>query len=171
MKRYIKNGDIKYLNQILISSQVSDDWVEYSPATSEEEILNNGWLPYENLEELKKEKIEELVEYDKSSEINTFTINGITTWLDRDTRSALVNAINSKIKLKENTFTLWLNNIRLNLNCESLLNMLANLEIYAQNCFDTTEQHKVMINTLDSIEKIKEYNYTLNYPEKLVFNL
>ena len=154
MKRYIKNEDIKYLNQILISVPVSDEWVEYRPATSEEDVLNEGWLLYENIDEEKQEKIQQVVEYDKSIDVNSFFIGSTQAWIDRDTRVSLMNSTTILKNAGQETTTLWLNNIPFVISCELLIQMLGMLEIYALQCYNITEQHKANINNLTNIEEI-----------------
>ena len=171
MKRYIKNEDIKYLNQILISVPVSDEWVEYRPATSEEDVLNEGWLLYENIDEEKQEKIQQVVEYDKSIDVNSFFIGSTQAWIDRDTRVSLMNSTTILKNAGQETTTLWLNNIPFVISCELLIQMLGMLEIYALQCYNITEQHKANINNLTNIEEIQNYDYKLNYPEKLTFTI
>ena len=41
----------------------------------------------------KKEVIRKIDAYDKSSDVNSFLLNGIQVWLDKDTRVGLMNSI------------------------------------------------------------------------------
>ena len=117
MKRYIKNEDIKYLNQILISVPVSDEWVEYKPAATEEEVLNDGWSPYENIDDEKQEKIQQVIEYDKSIDVNSFFINGVQSWIDRDTRASVAYSTNIRLRNGFENTTLWLNGVPFEIQC------------------------------------------------------
>ena len=174
MKKYIKDGIIKSQYEIVIVEDIEIDGEKLKKsyiARSEEEILNAGWLPYEDIEEVRKEVLNKIIEYDKSEAVNSFIINGITAWIDRDTRASLVNSTNSRLKLNETTTALWLDGIRIEIPCEILLQLLAQLEVYALNCYDVTEQHKVNVSKLGMINEIKEYNFTINYPEKLQIEL
>jgi hypothetical protein len=139
MKRYIKNEDIKYLNQILISVPVSEEWVEYKTAITEEDVLNDGWLPYENINDEKQEKIQQVIEYDKSIDVNSFFIGSIQAWIDRDTRVSLMNSTTILKNAGQETTTLWLNNMPFVISCELLIQMLGMLEIYALQCYNVTE--------------------------------
>jgi hypothetical protein len=47
---------------------------------------------------------------------------------------------------------------------------LAKIQRYADACAIVTAQHKMAINQLTSEEEIMGYDFTLGYPEKLVFN-
>lgn len=174
MKKYIKDGIIKFQYEIVIVEDIEIDGEKLKRshiARSEEEVLSAGWLPYEDIEEVRKEVLDKIVEYDKSESVNSFIINGITAWIDRDTRASLVNSTNSRLKLNETTTALWLNGLRIEIPCETLLQLLAQLEVYALNCYDVTEQHKVNVSKLGTINEIKEYDFTTNYPEKLNITL
>jgi hypothetical protein len=69
------------------------------------------------------------------------------------------------------TTTLWLNGKPYVISCDLLIQMLGALEIYALQCYNITEQHKSNINRLETVEEINNYDYTKNYPEKLIFTL
>ena len=61
---------------------LEDGWVEHVPAQyepTEEEILNRE----------KEYKIDEILRYDSSNEVNGFYINGQELWLDKATRVGL----------------------------------------------------------------------------------
>lgn len=119
----------------------------------------------------KRYKIFEVSKYDKSNEVNSFVINGISTWIDRDTRASLVNSTNSRLKLGQTNTAIWLNGNRIELDCETLLNLLTQLEVYALNCYDVTEQHKANIQNLSTKEDVLNYNFKTGYPEKLNITL
>ena len=175
-KKYIKYGIIKNAYEIIIKElgSISEDGTQlyrYHNAKNEEEILNNGWLPYENIDDEKQEKIQQVIEYDKSIDVNSFFIGEIQTWIDRDTRVSLMNSTTILKNFGQETTTLWLNGQSFTIPCDGLIQMLGALEIYALQCYNVTEQHKANINALESIEEVKNYNFRTGYPEKLVFNV
>lgn len=47
--------------------------------------------------------------------------------------------------------------------------MLNSLEIYAAEALNTTERHKNAVRALSTIEAVTDYDYTTDYPLKLVF--
>ena len=49
--------------------------------------------------------------------------------------------------------------------CEQGLLMLAELEIYAADAYNATEQHKAAVNALEDVESVKAYDYKTGYPE------
>ena len=143
-KKYIKNGIIKNAYEIIIKElgNILEDGTQlykYHNAKNEEEILNNGWLSYENIDDEKQEKIQQVIEYDKSIDVNSFFIGSIQAWIDRDTRVSLINSTTILKNAGQETTTLWLNNIPFVINCELLIQMLGMLEIYALQCYNVTE--------------------------------
>ena len=54
--------------------------------------------------------ISKINEYDKSSQVNSVTINGMHTWFDKATRVGLRNSTNVLKKLGKETASLWINN-------------------------------------------------------------
>ena len=49
--------------------------------------------------------------------------------------------------------------------------MLAQIQLYADQCFIVTKQHKAAVEALDSIEAVDNYDVTAGYPTKLTFNV
>lgn len=123
------------------------------------------------LDKAKRDKIRELTLYDKSDNVNSFSINGNDVWLDKDTRVGLVNSINTEVSLGKDTTTIWFNTTSITLSCDSALNILKQIEIYAAECFNTTATHKMNISNLNEISEVESYDYTLNYPIKLSFSV
>ena len=124
-----------------------------------------------DLDKAKRTKIRELTVYDKSDNVNSFSINGNDVWLDKDTRVGLVNSINTEVALGKDTTTIWFNTTSITLSCDSALNILKQIEIYAAECFNATATHKMNISNLNEISEIESYDYTLNYPIKLSFSV
>ena len=125
----------------------------------------------DTLQSIKENILKDIERYDKSVNVNLFYVNGEGAWLDRDTRVSLMNSTTILKNSNIETTTLWLNNTPYVINCDLLIQMLGNLEIYALQCYNITEQHKAFINNTLIEEEIIGYNYKLGYPEKLIFNV
>lgn len=172
MKKYIKNNQIKPQQRIIV---VVDGKQVINP--TEEQILSDGWVEYipqvaeYTLESLKENILKEIERYDKSENVNSFIINGVSAWIDRDTRVSLMNSTTILKNSNIDTTTLWLNNTPYVINCELLIQMLSNLEIYALQCYNITEQHKANIKNLVLEEDLLNYSFKENYPDKLYFTL
>lgn len=113
--------------------------------------------------------IAKINDYDKSSQVNGVTINGMYTWFDKANRVGLRNSTDVLKKQGDESTTLWVNNKEITIKCDDLIDMLDKLEIYALKCFDTTSRHKRDVYQLNTIEDIENYDYTSGYPEKLTF--
>ena len=140
-----------------------------------EEQIKNDLNTFINQSNIKKNNrkilnvISKINQYDKSSQVNCVTINGIHTWFDKATRVGLRNSTNVLKKLGNETTSLWVNNKEITIKCDQLTDMLDKLEVYALNCFDITSKHKRNVYQLSTIEEIENYDYTSGYPEKLTF--
>lgn len=172
MKKYFKeiNGTIVYKFKQQISVK-HDDCVTYNP--SEEMILQDGWQiyvePEKTVEDYRNEKINMLLNYDKSSAVNEFFIQGIAIWLDKSTRVGLKLRFESELNLGKEETTLWYMGAKFSLPLENAIKMLFAIELYASECYDNTQYHISQISQLTTIEEIQNYDYMTGYPDKLKF--
>ena len=127
--------------------------------------------PISKLDQAKKEVIRKIDEYDTSVNINSFKLNGVDVWLSKDTRVGLMNSISIEKASGKEQSILWFNNIYVTVNCDSAIQMLSALELYALDCYNKTAEHKVNVQNLSSIEEVYNYDYTQGYPSKLEFTI
>lgn len=138
----------------------ADGWEIYvTPESTPEQILFNT----------KQDKKNDIERYDSSVEVNEFYIQEMPVWLDKSTRAGLMLRFNSELALKKETTTLWYEGHSFTLPLNTAMQMLYALEVYASECYDNTQLHLANIEKLETLEEIKEYNYTVGYPEKLHF--
>lgn len=121
------------------------------------------------IEEFKTIKIAEITIYDKSQKVNSFTIQGVKIWLDKETRTGLKLRFDAEKANGEQDTTLWYENIKIILNVDATIALLQQVELYASRCYDTTQQHIANVGALTTIEEVNEYDFKVNYPEKLTF--
>lgn len=174
MKRYIKDGQIKTRNQIVIHK---DGMNTYNP--TEEMILAHGWIEYippiydpteeELLSEEKARKIAKIDDHDRSAAVNEFFYGDMSFWLPRETRVSVRSTAQILKDSGHQTMTLWLGDFNVTLAPEEVLQMLAVLEVYAFGCYNTTAKHKANVNALTDITDVIAYDFTMNYPEKIHF--
>lgn len=127
-----------------------------------------GLVPKKSeLDKYKDKLIEEITDYDKSDNVNTFYYKGEQAWLDKTTRIGLINSTTLLKNSGEETAPLWLNNKLFTLPCDEILSLLNKLELYTIKCTNVTNQHKANVLALTSIQ---DYDYTVDYPLKLQFN-
>lgn len=140
-----------------------EEWVEPTPT------------PEQLLERAKQDKIAELEAYDDSNAVNGFIIRtqdgDFTEWLDPYKRNNASRAIESAKKLGIPTLTTAIGDIPVTLATEDADLYLAQLEMYAVTCTGVTAAHKAAINALASVEDIEAYDFTVDYPSKLIFNI
>ena len=121
------------------------------------------------LDVIKEEAIEQITEYDTSSDVNSFTLQGKQMWLPKETRVGLVNSITIEKNTGKETTVLWFGGEKYELSVDTALQMLSALELYALECYNVTAAHKAAVSALESVEDVVAYDYTQGYPEKLNF--
>lgn len=129
--------------------------------------------PEPTLEQIKAEKIAQLKIYDSSHEVNSFMINGVRMWLDRNMRVSLMQTATILEASGETTITLWSEGpqrVSFEVQIPALKQFLAALEIYAKKCYDTTANHELTINSLSNNNEVIRYNFKELYPIKLNIN-
>lgn len=173
MKRYIKNGVIKYPNQIEV---IQNGFRTTNP--TEEMILADGWVEYvaptpqepteaEKLKMAKDKKIAEITEYDLSDEVNSYNLNGVSDWLNKTERNSVERQIEARKASGQDNAPIWHGGMMLQVPCDLGLQLLQQLEIYASDCYNTTAMHKTKVQELTTIQEVEAYNYKTGYPAKL----
>lgn len=128
-------------------------------------------LEVEPLEYMRKALLEYITAYDASDKVNSFMLNDAPVWLDKATRVGLMNSTTiEKNSGNENT-TLWLGSIKLEVNCDTAIQLLSSLELYALSCFNITAAHKKAVQELATVDELLAYDYTTGYPEKLTMTV
>lgn len=130
-------------------------------------IVNNK----PTLDDIKKYLLYLQAEYDVSSEVNSFYVDGNRVWFDKLTRIGISKAINDQRTLGNNTYSVWFNNTALELVLDKAELLLAKIEDYAGKCYNVTQQHIYEIKNLSSIEECLSYDITAGYPDMLNISL
>lgn len=105
--------------------------------------------------------------YDNSEKVNLFYFDGLALWLDKATRVGLVNSITIEKKAKRSTTCLWFGSHRININVDTALGILSQIELYAHECYNVTALHLVQINECDTVEALRAFDICADYPEVL----
>lgn len=119
------------------------------------------------LEEAKEMLLAEIDAYDTSSAVNGFLLNGATVWLDKSTRVGLMNSTNITKAMGQPTTTLWLGESKMEVPCDTAIQLLSALEMYALECFNVTAAHKKAVSEIATIEEVEKYDITAGYPAQL----
>lgn len=167
---YIKGNIKKPRNQIII---IKDDVQIICP--EHEQLIEDGWelyvTPEPTIDQIKYNKIQEISYYDSSNNVNSFYLNGNNVWLNKADRVGLVNSIQIEKAAGREKSTLWFNGIKFEIECDTALQLLAALELYALECYNVTASHMANVQLLETLEEISNYDYTKDYPEKLIINI
>lgn len=126
--------------------------------------------PKSMLDLYKEDKLKQLVEYDNSIDVNGFYVGEQLTWIDRDTRNTYKASIEAAELLGESSIIVPILGMILNIPIDKGKIALAKIQRYADACAIVTATHKMAISQLTSEEEIMGYDFTLGYPEKLVFD-
>lgn len=168
----IQNGSTVILpaNKIVVRK---DGMQTFNP--TEEMILADGWEiyvePEPSLPEIKANKKAEILAYDSSESINTFSIGSDQLWLDKATRTGLMLRFQAEQEEGYENTTLWNSGKSYTLPLATAMVLLKKLELYASNCYDITQWHLSCIDLLETKEEVETYDYRTNYPEPLRFEL
>lgn len=152
---------------------------------TEDMILEDGWVEYVQqevsneltLEDAIRLKLQDLVQYDESSNVNdciiTYKGQELHYWANKMERDSLKGAVSDFLSLDRYSYRLDLRElgVAIQIPSKALLNMLIQLECYAADCYNKTTDHQFAIKQLTSIEEVTNYDFTVGYPEKLNFTL
>lgn len=119
------------------------------------------------LKAAKESKIEEIATYDTSDAVNSFSIQGIQMWLNRDDRNALMRRFEAEQASGITDTTLWYGTNSFSLTVANAITMLNSIEVYACQCYDVTAQHKASVEKLTTLEEVESYDYKAGYPDKI----
>ena len=134
-----------------------EEWVEPTPT------------PEELLARAKANKIAELEAYDASDAVNSFSADGKQMWIPADKRAVLRTSIEAYKALGAETITKVWEGQEYTFSTSDWDTMLNKVEVYASECFNQTQRHLAAINALNTLDEITDYDYTVDYPEKLEF--
>lgn len=172
-----ENGKRIWLHNILIL----DNKQIINP--TEDQILAAGYIKYEkqetqeSLSQVLQNKIQEILEWDSSTNVNLCYINhnghSFPYWASKEERNDLKAALNDCLNIGRDIYRLDLRDINVSIttSCDQLLQVLSALEVYAIDCYNKTTDHIYAVKNLSNLEDIQNYNYTEGYPEKLIFEL
>jgi hypothetical protein len=178
-KRWIKNGvfasNTIVLNGCAVSNPTDLQLIAAGYEIYVEPVLTNE----EKLEQAKQNKKDEIEAYDKSPNVNGVYINGILIpWsdgekssLNRNTRMSVRNSTEIAKNAGLESTTLWLGDMKIDIDCDKALKLLDALEMYAMSCFNVTAAHKKAVSELKTIKEVEAFDVTADYPKQLEMKL
>lgn len=170
-KKWIKNGvfasDTIELNGCVVCNPTEDMLRQAGYKEYQDPVPTES----EKLEQAKADKIAEITGYDTSDKVNGFILNGLLEWLDKATRVGLMNSTTIAKAAGQQTTTLWLGDVKLEVDCDKAIQLLSALEMYALECFNVTAAHKAAVTELKTIKEVEAFDVTADYPQQLVMKL
>ena len=166
-KGFILRGGDTYTSEIYCAKDA--ELQDYEVVAYSDYLRAENKKKYEGktLEEAKEMLLAEIDAYDKSSAVNGFVLNGAVVWLDKATRVGLMNSTSITKAMGQPTTTLWLGESKMEVPCDTAIQLLSALEMYALECFNVTAAHKKAVSELTSIEEVEKYDITAGYPAQL----
>lgn len=166
---------IVHLDGVLNEELGAYECVECSMPVNEysETAVNEAYAAWKvatanrKLARAKREVLKKIEAYDTSSAVNGFALNGTVVWLDKATRVGLMNSTSITKAMGQPTTTLWLGESKLEVPCDTAIQLLSALEMYALECFNVTAAHKKAVGELTTIEEVEKYDITAGYPAQL----
>lgn len=149
---------------------------KYAHRPTEEEISEDYQWHTETLDKMmldqaKLTKTREIKEYNSSSNVDGFYLNGVKHWLTLDERKAAELSTKAHITLGHETTEQCMGGVFYTIPCESLIYMLAELEIYALECLNHAKRQEAEVMAMTDIKAVEKYDVTKGYPEMLRFEL
>lgn len=159
---------------------LSDEQVQFHvdhPEASVKEVWDMELtpIPPRTLEEAKSEMINLITQYDTSDSVNAFNVydseHDITFegWFTPEERSNYKSSIDAAKLLGVSALTFFIGEIELTVTPTQAEYMLAQIQLYADQCFIVTKEHKIAVDKLDNIEDVDSFPYMQGYPEKITF--
>lgn len=131
----------------------------------------------EELAEAKEKKILEIYEYDNSQAVNNCYIayggTQIPYWADKYERNCLKSSLNDCIKKGIKKYRLDLRDagVSVEIDCEKLIDILVDLEVYAIQCFNRTSDHVFAVRAMGAVQDVDKYDVSDGYPANPVYEL
>lgn len=120
-----------------------------------------------NVKEIKELLLSLQAEYDNSTEVNSFYLNGKRVWFDKATRVGLINSFNLEKSTGKTDTILWFNNVSITIDIDKALQLFSIVEMYAKGCYNNTHKHYSDIAKLETLEDCLSFDITSGYPNIL----
>ena len=154
---------------------LSDEQVAFHgehPSASVKEVWDMQLTPepVRTLAQAKREMIDKIDEYDNSSSVNGFTVNGsIEAWFTPEERSNYKSSIDAAKLLGISSLTFFIGDVEMSVTPTQAEYMLAQIQLYADQCFVVTKEHKIAVEGFETINQVDNFEYTIGYPNKIDF--
>ena len=151
---------------------LNDDQVAYLEAHENADVKEVWDMApaQKTLEQAKMEKMMQINAYDRSNNVNSFTINGtIEGWFTPEQRSNYKSSIDAAKLLGVESLQFFIGDLLLNITPTQAELMLAQIQLYADQCYIVTKEHQIAVEQLETVEAVENYDHTAGYPTRLNF--
>lgn len=167
-----------YLNDkwVLLSNEQLE-FKAMNPNASVLEVFNMSIapIPPKTIAEIKEEKIADIDKHDQSESVNGFNVvkdgNTVTAWLTKEERANYRSSIEAAELAGIDTLHLFIADMPIELGVQTAKMMLAQIQLYADQCYIVTKQHKAEVMAMDNGTEIMNYDVTVGYPTRLTFTI
>jgi hypothetical protein len=160
-----KRGDKQYYYLNIKLREVDDltivirEIYDHEPTDDDKTALNTKYCDM-----VRGVRLNDIKNYDLSDNVNSIIIDGICTWLDKATRVGLANSLSVELAAGKVETTLYLNDTAITCSIAKAQEILQAIELYALECYRTTERHKAAVKLLNTPAELEDYDYTAGYP-------
>lgn len=175
--RYYNSTTNKWYTEGNSMTMRVDEHTLFSGIPTAEQLAEWGYEPYvepvhvPTLDELKEDKIAQIMEYDSSPSVNEFIVNGQSAWFDKETRSNFRGSLSDAELLEETTVSVPVNGIVLTLPIQQAKLFLAQIQRYADACTLVSAGHISQVQAMTTKKAVNEFDITAGYPQKLTFTI
>lgn len=158
---------------VLLSDEQVAFHEEY-PSANVKEVWDMQLTPItqRTLDDAKAEMIQKIDDYDSSDNVNGFTVNdSIEGWFTPEERSNYNSSISAAKLLGVDELSFFVGDMLITVPTLMAEQMLAQLQLYADQCYIVTRGHKADVEELQTIEEVDAYPYQSGYPQKLNFTV
>lgn len=118
---------------------------------------------------MKEQMKRAITKYDKSKDVENFTINGVDVWMDKETRTGLLLRFQSEKAAGKTETVLWHNGMNFPLVIDDAIQMLYAIEVYASASYDNTQRLLAEVDALESVDELLLFDFKQGYPKLLSF--
>ena len=157
------------LNKWVLLSDEQVAFHEANPSASVREVWYMQLTP-RTIAQAKREMQGNIDMYDRSPNVNGFTINGeMEGWFTPEERSNYKSSIDAAKLLGVSALTFFVGTMEMTVTPTQAEYMLAQIQLYADACYIVTKEHKLAVEALETIEEVDAFPYTEGYPQKINF--
>jgi hypothetical protein len=121
------------------------------------------------LPDIKEYRISQIEEYDKSDNVNSFSLGDIQMWLTVAERQQLATQISANEAIGRDSMSKWFGGKEFSFPISAWKQMLVAVEVYAGDALNVTENHKSEVSAMEDADEVIAYDITKGYPDKLAF--